>query len=359
MRKRHIGRKLVLAVVSLPLAAACAAAPRAAPDSGTFLVRLGTDTIAVESWTRTADGLEARTAYRTPRTTIRSYRVAMDADGRVTRFAAGRVGEELAERDVVPVGAIPMAGGFYAPFALAVAEARRAGADRTEVQYLMGDRATGVPVRRTAAGVFELTTQFGAPLTVRTDPHGRVVFMEAEGDWTVERIPGLDFEALAREFQARDERGEGLGPLSPRESVQARVGGATVSVEYGSPAARGRTVFGGIVPFGEVWRTGANNATVLTTDRPLEIGGLRVEPGSYSLFTIPDRDGWELIVNRQTDISGLARDADQDVGRVAMRVRPLPEHVNHFTIRIDEAGGAGVLRLQWEHTEAAVDLRAL
>jgi hypothetical protein len=327
-------------------------------DTATVIVRIGVDTLAIEQWVHHADRLEAVSVYRTPATTVRRYAVDLDGAGHPTRITV-QTGDQPAQERAVADGAIPVAGGFYAPFALAVALAAREGRDVTELRYAMGDRVMPVTVRRTGEGIYTLPNQFGGMLEVRTDPEGRVVAVDAGGGTTVERIEAVDLDAVAREFAERDERGTGLGPLSPRESATVAIDGASISIAYGRPSARGRPVMGGLVPFGEVWRTGANETTQLTVDRAIEIGGLRVEPGDYSLLTIPDRDSWTLIINSATGESGLAYDPELDVGRVPMTVTTLPHPVEQLTIRIDEAGDGGVVRVQWERTQASVPIRVV
>jgi hypothetical protein len=149
----------------------------------------------------------------------------------------------------------------------------------------------------------------------------------------------------------------GLGSLSPRDTVRAAVGGARLHVDYSRPSKRGRQVFGGLVPWDEVWRTGANRATHLTTDRALRVGDVTIPAGTYTLFTIPSRAGWTLIVNRQTGQGGLDYDASQDLARVPMRVETLPEVVERFTIAIEPEGAGGVLSLVWDRTAASVAFR--
>jgi hypothetical protein len=353
-------RSLFAAVSSLTLLAAASAVPSAPPlaaqDTTTVLVRIGVDTLAVEQWVQSADRLEAVSVYRTPRTTVRRYSVELDGAGAPSR-AIVQTGSQPAQERAVPAGAIPVAGAFYAPFALAVALAARSGEEEVELQYQMGDRLAPATVRRTGEGVFTLPNQFGGMLEARVRPDGGLVAVDAGGGTTVERVERLDLEEVARAFAARDEAGTGLGPLSPRDSAEARIDGATVAVAYGRPSARGRAVMGDLVPFGAVWRAGANVSTHLTIDRAIIVGGLPLEPGTYSLLAIPERDRWTLIVNRATGQSGLVHDAKLDVGRVPMAVRALPDHVEQFTIRVDPADGGGVLRLQWERTEASVPLR--
>ena len=149
--------------------------------------------------------------------------------------------------------------------------------------------------------------------------------------------------------------------LSPRDSAVQVVGDARVVVDYGRPSKRRRKeIFGVLVPYGVIWRTGANEATHLRTDRDLMIGTLRVPRGTYTLWTIPERTQWTLIVNRQTGQWGTEYDSTQDLGRVPMEALSLEEPVEQLTIAI-EAGknGSGVLRMSWDTTQASVPIRVV
>jgi cyanophycinase len=335
-------------------AAAAPALAQATVDSAAFIVRLGTDTVAVERWVRTAQGLDAVAVTRSPRTVVRRYSVRMDADGRVTHVAVG----DAAERAIEPAGAIPITTGFYAPYALAVAQAARRGdAAVVVVPMLAGTNLIEAEVRRAADGEYSLPNQFGAPMQVRTDAEHRVLFVDAGGGTTVERVRWFDIDAYAQEFSARDARNAGLGPLSPRDTVRAEIAGAVIMVDYSRPSARGRTVMGGLVPYGALWRTGANDATQLIIDRVVQFGDISLQPGAYSLFTIPGADDWQLIINRGTGVSGLAHDPALDVARVTMAVRTPAAPVEQFTIQIVPAGAGGELRIQWGTAEAYVPFR--
>jgi len=144
--------------------------------------------------------------------------------------------------------------------------------------------------------------------------------------------------------------------LSPRDTVNVtNAGGATLMIDYGRPSKRGRTVFGGIlVPYGEVWRTGANAATQFKTDRALDFGGTVVPAGFYTLWTLPTATGWKLIVNGETGQWGTAHKPEKDLYTVDMKVSSLPQVVERFTISIDPNATGGVLNLDWDTTRASV-----
>ncbi len=141
---------------------------------------------------------------------------------------------------------------------------------------------------------------------------------------------------------------------SPRDSLSVSIGGAQITVNYGRPSKRGRSVFDSLVPYGQVWRTGANAATAFTTTKLLMIGSLMVPAGSYTLFTIPGKASWQLIVNKQTGQWGLDYDATKDLGRVEMKVEPLPAAIEMMTIKVVPGAQGGLLRVEWDRTAAIV-----
>jgi len=142
-------------------------------------------------------------------------------------------------------------------------------------------------------------------------------------------------------------------PASPRDSVAATIGGASVKVNYGRPSMRGRAIFGGLVPYGTPWRTGANEATAFTTSKALRFGAVTVPAGSYTLFTLPAQDGkWQLIINKQTGQWGTAYDATQDLVRIPMTVSQTPAAVEQMQITVTSAGAGGELAVLWDRTKA-------
>ena len=143
---------------------------------------------------------------------------------------------------------------------------------------------------------------------------------------------------------------------SPHDTVKAVVDGANVSITYGRPLAKGRKIFGGLVPYGQVWRTGADEATILETDKMLMLGSLHLNPGKYSLYSLIDEKTWKLVVNKQVGQWGTEYQQGQDLGRVDMRVETLKAPVEQFTIAIDKnpAGKGAVLTMQWETKKASL-----
>ena len=146
-------------------------------------------------------------------------------------------------------------------------------------------------------------------------------------------------------------------PLSPPATAEAKIDGKTITVNYSAPSMRGREIMGKLVPFGQVWRTGANAATTLTTDSALMIGNIHVAPGTYTLYTIPGEKEWTLIVNKQTGQWGTDYDETQDLARAKMSVTKLAEPLETFAIDVKPTSGKnGVLTLAWENTQVSVPI---
>jgi Protein of unknown function (DUF2911) len=145
---------------------------------------------------------------------------------------------------------------------------------------------------------------------------------------------------------------------SPAAQAQCKfTDGKTIKTDYSSPRMKGRKIFGGLVPYGEVWRAGANDATTLVSDTNLSIGGKDVPAGSYTLFAIPSADKWVLIISKKTGEWGIPYPGEgDDFARVDMRVSTSPAPVENFTIGYDQTGSNCTLHMEWEKTRASVDI---
>ena len=145
---------------------------------------------------------------------------------------------------------------------------------------------------------------------------------------------------------------------SPPASASCDVGGGkTITTDYSSPRMKGRKIYGDLVPFGEIWRTGANEATTFVTSTDIVVGGTKVPAGSYTIFTLPNADKWSLVISKGTGEWGTNYPGpDKDLARVDMKVSKLPSPVENFTIAYDKTATGCTLRLDWETTRAAVDI---
>jgi len=147
---------------------------------------------------------------------------------------------------------------------------------------------------------------------------------------------------------------------SPPAKVDASIAGKKITIEYYAPSMHGRKVMGGLVPFGEVWCTGANWATKVTTEAPLQMGSLKLPAGSYSIWTLPNASEWILIINKRTGQFHKDYDSSTDFGRTKMNLKALPAPVETFKINLrDDGGKRGTLALDWEATEASIPFTVL
>jgi len=143
---------------------------------------------------------------------------------------------------------------------------------------------------------------------------------------------------------------------SPPAQAQCKLpDGKTITVDYSSPRAKGRKIFGGLVPYGEVWRTGANDATSFVSTANLSAEGKDVPAGSYTLFTVPEQDRWTLIINKHTGEWGIPyKYESEELVRLPMSASKSAAPVENFTISFDQSGGACNMRISWENTEASL-----
>jgi hypothetical protein len=374
-------------VSGITAALAAITAPVAAQQSGAFVVRLGTDTLAVEQYTRTATQLRGEQVIRSPRSQHRIYTVTYRADGSVERyelvthnigggpgpaetrataeFGASAVISRVPRGDStatvtasVPGPAHPWAINVYGLTEEVLRRARAAGRDSVAfpiVSLGANEADTAIVLRHGADSVVAAFGGIG-PFRIRTDAQGALLGLTGIGGTlqvTVERVPALDMASFGPAFANRP-----LGVLSPADSVKATIGGATVTVRYARPSMRGRTIFGVVVPWDRVWRTGANAATVFETSADVVVGGTAVPAGKYTLYSIPSPAGWTLIINSNTGQWGTEYDARHDHARIAMEVASTAQPVEMFTIAIDGGGAEGVLSLTWERTRASVRIAA-
>jgi hypothetical protein len=132
--------------------------------------------------------------------------------------------------------------------------------------------------------------------------------------------------------------------------------GKVIKTNYSSPRMKNRKIFGGVVPYGQVWRTGANEATTFVTDADLKVGSKDIPAGTYTLFTLPAADKWTLIISKKTGEPGKPYPEGEDLLRVDMKVSKTQSPVENFTIAYHKKDATCSLSLSWENTEATVDL---
>jgi tetratricopeptide (TPR) repeat protein len=145
---------------------------------------------------------------------------------------------------------------------------------------------------------------------------------------------------------------------SPTQTIKQDFGLGNIEINYSRPAVKGRKVFGDLVPYGSVWRTGANNATTLQFSDDVSIGGVALAPGKYGLLSIPDKDNWTIIISKQTDVtSPSSYKQEMDLVRVSAPVEKLKEGVENFTIAVDNIKpNSCQLSLSWDKTKVSLPI---
>jgi hypothetical protein len=384
----RLAAALCALALTLPLPARAQTRPAAA-DSAVLVTRLGKDTLAVERIVRAGRRVEAEVVLRVPTVSRTRYVLETTAEGGVLRLeavaldprgsevAGGREltvragdslrvestvnGEKRTRTVAAEAASLPFIDMVHWPFELALMRARAAGGAEVVQPMLTGARTSPFRLGKVGNDSMTITHPSRGTMRVKVDALGRLLALDAGATTRkliVERRPWMAVEPFAERWAAEEAAGRKFGDLSGRGKEESTVKGAHLTVDYGTPAKRGREIWGALVPYGEVWRTGANMATHFTTDRDLVLGSgsntLSVPAGSYTLFSIPARDGGVLIVSRQTGQTGTAYNAERDLGRVKLTARPLAEEVELFTIRVSESGQGGELRLQWDRTELVV-----
>jgi hypothetical protein len=170
---------------------------------------------------------------------------------------------------------------------------------------------------------------------------------------------GVLFVLIAEVAMAQQQPQDKSTRPSPPGTAEVTLKNKKVTIDDGRPSLKGRKVGQELAPYGQVWRTGANEATALTTEIDLNIGGVKVPAGKYTLYTLPSEGTWKLIINKQTGQWGTKYDESQDLGRMDMKKSALPRSVEQFTIAFDKKSeSVSDLNLDWENTRVSVEVKA-
>jgi Protein of unknown function (DUF2911) len=376
--RTHAGVRVTAALCLAGVATACG--PK--PVTRSFVATIGTqDTVAVESYQRVGDTLSGMSVRAYPQTALRTYKIAFGPGGDVqsVHVSTGMPGSVpsvtadytytgdsvivQAKRDTltrrVSVATqgerpLPFYEDLFAFWDLGLGQAMSGTADSTTFGALSGSSILPVTFRKDGAtGAAFSVPQWGtAHATLdQADQVDHLDMSHTTTKYDVVLVDSVDVAARAGAWAARPKP----GPLSPRDTARANVGRAHVVVDYGRPAVRGRQVWGGLIPFNQVWRTGANAATQLIVDRPLVIGGKAVPAGTYSIWSEATQSDWTLIVNKQHGQWGTVYDSAQDLIRVPITRSSLPEPMERFTIAVTGTGAnRGTLTLTWGDVQGTV-----
>lgn len=374
-------KKVTLSLLILITTIACSS-----PKNGElgFITKLGSDTLAVETFSKTETGIQAKVVLRSPQTELISYKLELDDFGGIKRMTSTRYSEETGFEGVGKLvqsieligdslfisstnengetrsytaknegGTLPFIDMVHWPFELALNKMAESERDTMVQKMLSGSRVSNFIMANLGGDKRTIRHPSRGVMDVEVSKMGELSTLDAAQTTrklVVTRTSNIDINTIAKRFLALDKEGKSFGSLSGAVEEQFIVGGATFDVSYGSPSRRGRALFGGIVSWGERWRTGANRATHFSTSKDLMMGELKIPAGDYTLFTIPEADGGTLIINKQTGQNGRSYDESRDLGRVPMQISTKADNMEVFTITIEEAESGGTLNLMWGET---------
>lgn len=358
-----------------------------------FVTRLGNDTLAVETFRERPYGFEAIVVLRSPKTEVSRYEIAFAEDGGIQelmglRLEEGSISKGTYQRflsvskdeDSLLVtqllddgserefkveyenGVLPFIDMVHWPYELALRKASRAEVDTVNQKMLSGSRISNFIIANLGGNQRTIRHPSRGVMDVFVDDKGHLITLDAAQTTrklVVTRTEDIPIQEIADRFVALDAAGKSFGGLSGAVSEDFTIQGETFHVEYGSPAKRGRDLFGGIVPYGQRWRTGANRATHFKTSAEIMIGSLKVPAGEYTLFTIPEANGGTLIINKQTGQNGRSYNEDMDLGRVEMFVAHENSETENFTITITEVAENAQINLIWGDTVYYIPIKIL
>jgi len=363
--------------------------PAAADESGGFIVTLGQDTVGAERYTRSKDRIEIFQVGRAPRVLRRHYVYDLK-NGTMTHVALvvtppgsesptqtidakmdgdslrGEVktGANPASHSAVSMGPGTLIVGSASPWAgyeslMPALQKSKSDTLGGAMYFLGAANLERYLLAKVGKDSVRISNTHEDVYVAKIDKKGRILGtrpVAGTQKFAITRVDKLDLDALVASYAAREQAGAGVGILSPRDTVRVdNAGGASLWIDYSRPAKRGRSVVGGIlVPYGQVWRTGANAATQFKTDKPLDFGGTVVPAGFYTLWTLPTASGWKLIVNGETGQWGTAHKPEKDLYTLDMKVSSLPQVVERFTISVDSSATGGVINLDWDTTRASI-----
>lgn len=361
-------------------------------EAASFITRLGNDTLALETFRILPRKVEAEVVLRSPVTSYQKYTLEfgkgysfksftetmynplspMQATPLSTRTVA-LAGDSLSVRIDNHDGnheefrlagtaeVLPFIDMVHWPYEIALRKLQDSGLDSMAQPMFEGRRILDFVLGRSGENVATIQHPTRGVMRVFTSEDGALQRLDAAGTTralTVERTEPLNMEILAQRFAALDNAGRMFGPLSGRATSTVTIHGASLSVDYGQPARRGRALFGALVPWNQRWRTGANRATHFQTDKTLYFGDLAVPAGAYTIYTIPAPEGGTLIINKQTGQNGTTYNQDQDLGRIPMTIDSSAENTELFTIAIEPAGqDSALLKLLWGNTSFSTSFR--
>ncbi len=359
-----------------------------AQNPTTFVVRLGQDTTGLEQFTNNKGNVTINLVNRSPRLMRRQISFSLDKDGAMTRaeLTNTRVGAPAGSPPaqhtiatfgpdsmrvvthvdtntrkfaaVVPHDAAVPVGSLWVMYDILATRLIESKKDSLHLPmaYLGSADISWVALRKVGKDSLDIQTEFDR-YTAKVDGKGHIVRIRpitGTQQYSVDRVDQMDLAAFTDRYAAMGDKGT-LGIFSPRDTSREDANGAHLWIDYGRPSVRGREIFGKVVPYGEIWRTGANAATQIGFDKPIAFGGTVVPAGKYTLWTIPGKDSWTLLINSETGQWGTEHKPEKDLYKIPMSVSSKDGVTEKFFIHIADENGKGQIHFVWDKTVLAVD----
>jgi len=370
-----------------------------ASDGVLWVGRLGSDTVVVEGARQAGSRIDGTIVNVAAGLLVQRYEVDLDENGDVRALRSWTVPDLVTplspeapptlsvemgrdsiriirsrpdgpEVSAIPAveGAVPIFDAFFNnPMALmdvALQAAKARGDGKLKLYYLGSPGVEELPIREADSGrlsfPYVLASTYpmmaGARLRATLRDGGLTQFDARETTFKIvtDRDPWSDPLPLARRFEERGLGSGGISGMSPPRTASGHVGPVDIAVSYGQPSRRGRHIFPDVVPFGQVWRAGANAATEISFSADVLVEGQPVPAGSYSIWVVPGRQADTLILNKATRIWGVMYDAEQDLVRVPLRRELVQEPIESLTYSITPEAGAGRVALAWDDRRLSV-----
>lgn len=349
-----------------------------------FVTQLGMDTISLEKIEIGRNALHAEIVKRSPRTTFTKCDLSFDENFQIIEYREldiypfGESGDSILRARIIQrnpsndslqvmtnslrrrnsyilgedLNVLPWFDLAQWPFMLVLQKMNKSRLDSIAQVYLSNANLDTIRIARQDSLHVKVWHPRQGVLVVNLSDNNQISELDAQGTtkkWISRRTDTpLDLLAFARRYTQQEAKGSSVRAVSTRGKTDVELLGAAIHIDYGQPSRRGRELFGALVPYGKVWRTGANLATHFTTDKDLLFDkSLKVPAGTYTLFTIPEITGGILIFNKQTGQSGVAYNRDFNLGTVPMAINTSNVSEEFFTIDVFQQGNKGVIQFKW------------
>ncbi|HUP90364.1 MAG TPA: DUF2911 domain-containing protein [Longimicrobiales bacterium] len=355
----------IVCLAILPVAVACS------KEEYGYVATLGNDTISIEHITRKRNTITGDLVERSPRVIRKHWTVKFNSDGSLHDWTMEERALNLNAENPPLVTykanlvsdsflTVPWEAYDYGTYELLFEQAAKQNSDTVPVRQVQpgyGQHGKALVRKQKDGSVTFVSTGLAGTGVAQLDANGRMKSYSGKHTTYKQEVVRTtdipDIDAIAARFAAA-EKNAPVKSLSPLDTTTATIGPATLTIEYSRPGRRGRNIMGDVVEYDKVWRTGANKATHFTTTAPLNVSGVAVPPGTYTLWTLPTKSGVFLIINHQTGQWGTRYDPRRDLARIPMTVTTTPTRTENFTIAIDRSA----LRLEWDNFRWMVSVMA-